>query len=388
MNKNLGYYTVGNREFFSKIQACIHATTTNQDPIWHFNNDVFNNFDWTVEPSETLDELYNARARQLREEYDYVALSYSGGSDSHNILMSFLRQGLHIDELIINTMEKGTKNLVNVSVNNKEPESGLWSEHLLQTMPMIKDINNRYPRIKISIYDMTDHLIDMFTKASDGNWVENRREVLNPCGTTRYNVLAEIDIKRRLDTGKKFCVILGVDKPKTYIDNVTNDFYIIFNDRATNHGPTQHTGEYNNCNVELFYWSPNSASMLSKQCHVLKKWLEMNPTLIHKWYLKNLTPDNWFNFQEPLLKSLVYTTWDSHWFQADKPTSDWHCEYDNWFFKNHSKSLAFHNWKKGIEYVTKNASDYLKINKDGVVDSLKAQSHFYRIGKINVLPNL
>ena len=103
MNKNLGYYTVGNREFFSKIQACIHATTTNQDPIWHFNNDVFNNFDWTIEPSETLDELYNARARQLREEYDYVALSYSGGSDSHNILMSFLRQGLHIDELIINT---------------------------------------------------------------------------------------------------------------------------------------------------------------------------------------------------------------------------------------------------------------------------------------------
>jgi hypothetical protein len=384
MNRKLGYYTVDGIEFFSKIQSCLHASKLNQTPNWHFNNDIFNSYNWTIEPNESLDELYNARARQLREEYDYVALSYSGGSDSHNILMSFLRQGLHIDELIINTMEKGTKNVVSVSVDNKTPESGLWSEHLFQTMPMIRDISTRYPQIKISIYDMTDHLIEMFTNATDGNWVENRREVLNPCGTTRYNVLAEADIKRRLDAGKKSCIMLGVDKPKTYIDITTNDFYIIFNDRATNHGPTQHTGEYDNCIIELFYWSPFSTRMLSKQCHILKRWIENNPQLQHRWYLKNLTPENWFNFQEPLLKSLIYTTWNQQWYQADKPTSDWHCEYDNWFFKNHNNSLAYYNWKKGIEYIKKNASDHLNINKNGVVDSLKPHAHFYRIGKINV----
>lgn len=386
MNKKLGYYTVGNREFFSKIQACIYATTTNQDPIWHFNNDVFNNFDWTVEPEETLDELYNARTRQLREEYDYVALSYSGGSDSHNILMSFLRQGLHIDELIINTMEKGSKNLITtIDPVNKNPETGLLSEHVLQTMPIVRKINKYYPNIKISIYDMTDHLFETFTAATDGNWIESRREYINPCGTTRYNVLAEADIKRRLDRGKKVCIIIGTEKPKSYINDVTNDYYLIFNDRAVNHGPTQHTGEYTNFSIELFYWSPNSCKMLSKQGHVLKKWLENNQLLISKWYSKNLTPENWFNFQEPLIKSLIYTTWNSNWYQADKPISDWNCEYDNWFFKNHNESLAYHNWMLGVDYLKNNMFRFVKLNKLGVADSLKPFYHTFKIGKINVI---
>ena len=76
MNRKLGYYTVDGIEFFSKIQSCLHASKLNQTPNWHFNNDIFNSYNWTIEPNESLDELYNARARQLREEYDYVALSF------------------------------------------------------------------------------------------------------------------------------------------------------------------------------------------------------------------------------------------------------------------------------------------------------------------------
>ena len=41
INKKLGYYTVGNIEFDSKIQDLFFAQSTNQDVQWHFNTRYF-----------------------------------------------------------------------------------------------------------------------------------------------------------------------------------------------------------------------------------------------------------------------------------------------------------------------------------------------------------
>lgn len=98
INPKLGFYTCNGQTFDSKIQAYLYGAQVKQRVEWDFNNELFRKHDWTVEPEETLDQLYNARARQLREQYDYIILSYSGGADSHNILMSFIRQGLHIED--------------------------------------------------------------------------------------------------------------------------------------------------------------------------------------------------------------------------------------------------------------------------------------------------
>ena len=69
MNKKLGYYTVGDRIFYSKVEACMFATKLfnkldhklNIKPYqlitWNFNNEAFNNYDWTIEPDSSLDEL-------------------------------------------------------------------------------------------------------------------------------------------------------------------------------------------------------------------------------------------------------------------------------------------------------------------------------------------
>ena len=103
-HKELGYYTCDNKIFTSKIHACIHATSVKKPLEWHFNDDTFDNFPWNVEPVESLDELYFRRARELREQYDYICLAFSGGGDSNNILEAFLRQGLFIDEVVTNVM--------------------------------------------------------------------------------------------------------------------------------------------------------------------------------------------------------------------------------------------------------------------------------------------
>jgi hypothetical protein len=90
INKKLGYYNCDGLEFESKIQAFFHSLKTNKPVEWIFNDFEFNLHDWLNEPLESLDQLYDKRARELREKYDYLILSYSGGSDSHQILMSFI----------------------------------------------------------------------------------------------------------------------------------------------------------------------------------------------------------------------------------------------------------------------------------------------------------
>jgi hypothetical protein len=92
-----GFYKVGDLKFYSKLQALEMQQHTNICPTWHFNESTFKSIDWSIEPKESLSELYKKRAQQIREKYDYIVLWYSGGADSHNVLMSFVKNNIFID---------------------------------------------------------------------------------------------------------------------------------------------------------------------------------------------------------------------------------------------------------------------------------------------------
>ena len=167
INKKLGYYTVGGIEFDSKIRALTYANQIKVHPQWHFNDSEYDTYNWSIEPAASLDDLYDRRARQLREQYDYLILSYSGGADSHNILISFIRQGLHLDEIVVNTMEKGNKRSTIISKSNIKAENAA-AEHELQTMPRLKEAARLIPNTKITICDLTDtYLITSKEKVMD-----------------------------------------------------------------------------------------------------------------------------------------------------------------------------------------------------------------------------
>ena len=159
MIKNTGHYMVDNIPFESKIQACIFASKHNKEVIWDFNNNAFNAYNWTIEPDMSLDALYDKRSRELREKYDYIILSYSAGADSHNILMSFIRQNLHIDEIVVNVMEKANSKFTIIDSNNKSNWNA-GAEHRLQTVPRLKEIENTIPNTKITILDLSDFLFN------------------------------------------------------------------------------------------------------------------------------------------------------------------------------------------------------------------------------------
>jgi hypothetical protein len=384
INKKLGYYTVGNQEFDSKLQACFLANQVNQEVKWHFNDEVFKNYNWQIEPEESLDTLYDQRARQLREDYDYIIISYSAGSDSHNIVESFLRQELHIDELVINTMESANKNTTVIDPTNKNPENAA-AEHYLQTLPRLQEIKNRSPNTKIEILDLSDYLLNSWLEVGDASWVMDKREGLNPLNVTRFNYLHFSKIRKQFDKGKKIALILGIEKPRTFIYS-NNKFYVKFTDRAANIITIEnHIKEYSNAVVEYFYWSPEGVRLLCKQAHVIKRWLELNPHMQTSWYHSNLDMKTYRLVHERLLRTLIYSTWDNAWYQADKATKDWYSEFDSWFIDGFKGTRQHNIWKEGIDYVTTQAGQYVDTTK-GYSDGLKVFSQHYLVGdmKTNV----
>ena len=100
--KKYGYYTVGSSVYLNKTQAAIASNITNQKINFHYNEDIFDSYDWTQEPEPGvgLAEFYRRRALQIRNKYDYVILLYSGGPDSTNVLNSFVDNNILIDEIV------------------------------------------------------------------------------------------------------------------------------------------------------------------------------------------------------------------------------------------------------------------------------------------------
>jgi hypothetical protein len=380
INKKLGYYTVDGVEYESKIKACIKASANNSTVLWHFNEAELSNYPWHIEPTQTLDQLYDKRTRDLREKYDYIIISYSGGSDSHNIVSSFLRQGLHIDEIIVNTMEQGSKNFTNIDPNNLKPENAA-AEHYLQTIPRLKEIQLASPKTKINVLDLTEYCFKSWLNAGDASWIEDKREGLNPLNVTRFNYLHFSEVRKNFDKGKTIALVLGVEKPRTFI-HTNNKFYIRFTDRATNIITIEnHVKEYPNAVVEYFYWSPEGTDIMCKQAHVIKRWLEANPQHQSLWFHKNMTAETFRIYHERMLRPLLYTTWNNSWWQADKATKDWYSEFDHWFIHGAKGTHQHDIWLEGINYVTANASKFINM-EHGFADGLKIFAYNYPVGEM------
>ena len=91
------HYKVGSEIFFNKLQA-IQKNVETTDPI--YLEDPYEDADFSVVPEQSLDDLIAAHLRQLRESHEKIKLYYSGGSDSHLLLDSIVKNNIHVDEII------------------------------------------------------------------------------------------------------------------------------------------------------------------------------------------------------------------------------------------------------------------------------------------------
>jgi hypothetical protein len=379
MNKKLGYYIVNGKEFESKFDAMALAQFSKKPLVWHFNDEVFDNYDWTVDPELTLDQLYDQRARQIREQYDYVILSYSGGSDSNNILESFIRQGLLIDEIVTNwSLDASEKFLV----YNKNERSS-WNnnaEFKLNCVDRLNYIRSISPKTKITVNDTSQALINAFLNANDASWVKNKKEVVNANGTNNYNYIHFKEIRKNFDRGHKIALVLGIDKPKLKI--IENQLYLFFIDKVANIiSCHDHLTEYPNAHPIYFYWDPDSCDMLCKQAHTVLKWLKLNPNYCPVWESTDISTIR--QTQEEYLKTLLYSTWDNSRFQVNKPINDWDCELDYWFSRGWQGTREHEIWTAGLNHIKTRIKDFIRYNEDGsVYGTMPIFSKLHCIGSV------
>ena len=371
INKKLGYYTCNDQEFQSKVQCSLYATQVNKPMAWEFNHDEFSKYRWDQEPTKSLDQLYDRRSRELREKYDYLVLGYSGGSDSHNILMSFYRQGLHIDEIVTNWVFEASKKftILDPSVTDAWNQN---AEYELNTREYLQWISDHMPNTKISLYDCSRQIYESFNKAKDESWVTKSIDPINPAATQRYNIVSVKEIRKQLDIHNSIGIIIGIDKPRSLI--IDNKLYLLFYDKIANIAPmAPHLTEYTNSNVEYFYWSPESCDILAKQSHAILNFLKINQSYKHLW---GNTAWNSRQTRDLVVKNIIYTTWDNTRFQVVKPIQDWYSELDYWFTDQFKTLPAGKNWKSGVEFLEKNINQsLLSVTKENKVDLIKTVHH-------------
>lgn len=379
MFDELGYYKCEGKMFDTKLQALLYANPKNLPVEWVFNNEVFDSYKWSKEPELSLDTLYDLRARQIREEYDYVILSYSGGSDSNNILESFLRQGLLIDEIITSwALNAGSKFIVK-DPTVKEP----WNnnaEFYLHTSNRLNYIKNKSPRTKITMIDSSQTIIDSLIDGKDATWVQNKNDVFNATGAFQYNPLYCKEVRKRFDKMTKIAYVIGTDKPKLKI--VGDRLFLYFIDKSAGIIPLkENIVEYSNVVPVFFYWSPNTTDLICKQSHTVLKYIKSNPVAKPVWESNDLY--HLRVAQEKLLRNIIYTTWDENYFQTNKPLNDWNCEMDYWFTKGWQGTNEYNLWLDGLKNLAPLISNYTISQKDGLIKGTKPFfSKFYYIGNV------
>ena len=344
MNQKLGYYTVGDTAVFSKIEALMLATKTGHYPQWHFNDQVWQTHNWLQEPETDIYELYRMRARQIREQYDYVIVYYSGGSDSQTLVDAFLDSGCFIDEIV--TLWGSKKFIADQS---RVEAWNIDAEYEFTTRPGLDNIIARSPKTKITYRDYSQSAVDLFDQLEGPEWVMRGREHLNPNYLTRGSFTIESDQLKTLDRGLNTAIVVGIDKPKMCIKD--DKYCLYFLDTLVNlNAFGDNRPEYNNYEYVLFYWTPEIPEIVVKQAQMIRRWFEANPALkpLLAWPMLDYSKRSIY---EALVRSIVYPHWDQGKFQCVKPSRTLINEWDHWFFENHKSTRAFHHWQQGVDYV-------------------------------------
>lgn len=263
-----GYYQVGDFKTYSKVEAIELQRRTGIYPQWNFNEAEFSSYDWTVEPTETLGELYTRRARQLRETYDYIVLFYSGGSDSSNIVETFVNNQIEFDEI-------ATYDYWSI---DPDRENFFHKEQFQVSYPYIQLLQEQGIQFKHRRIDLGSVSVGLL---QDQQYATNRAYYGNSHWGTNHlsrGYIRDIipDYQRLADQGKKVVFVWGCDKPRLFYEN--NRYCMKFIDFIGSSGVTVRTQLLNRENEydELFYWAPESADIICKQSHTLMKFFKQH----------------------------------------------------------------------------------------------------------------
>ena len=360
-NDRFGFYKVGEFKTYSKLEAIEYSGASHLPVEWNFNKDIFEQFDWSQEPPGSLEYWYGERAREIREKYDYIVLWYSGGADSHNVLMSFVKNNIFIDEIA---------QFHNLGGTNGDKSNFLNEEVFATSAPVTQDLienNPVYRNTKHRLVDLSELQKDVVTK-DDNHWDYFYKVgmYLSPNALARSYMRELVpDYCKLIDQGKSVCFIYGAEKPRVMHNG--NGWYVAFNDCLDN-AVSPRTQMLNRDweHNELFYWCDSMPQLVAKQCHVIKRFLsQLTPDMIDNVNVATTMPDPdgalrlitaatavinniEYHLRHPGLHRLIYPYYNPEFIVCGKPLSIAYSPRDHWMFNSSAPNIGQKYYHQGL----------------------------------------
>ena len=342
-------YQVGNRFFTYLIDAGDYAARTNQRVSYCFHDQVFKNIDWRQPVPFDLSTLYRLRAQQIRQDYDYVIVTYSGGADSQNMLDSFLLNHIHIDEIVI----WHDQDITNTKDNRTNREA------LGVALSRAQRIVDQDPTIRLRVLGSKD-TITAFHQHQD---FDAKLQINQPWGGIMVpqrrgywkNLIPEY--RALVDANKRVAVVWGYDRPIIQYDTVLDRYYTFFEDRAQGYLPTALDLPIDNV---LFYWSEQSPLIPVKMAQVLVEKLRGIPMGFQDSYIGSYNNLSLFDFEDShhgrkvtrtLSNTWIYPSWNPLTFTDGKCAGNFfvNTELDYWISDRSNEDIV-KIWAKNLKY--------------------------------------
>jgi len=324
-SEKYGFWFCNGFTFASKTQALVYASKVKKPVRLVYHDPVWRSFNRSLLGRHTLDYLYKLRAQQLRDKYDYLILHYSGGADSNNVLETFIKNNIKLDEVCVlwpKALVDGKFYMPNI---NDRTAYNSWSEWNFAVKPSLEKLKQTNPEIKITVQEfLEDHnkikiepLFDKLRYYRPGVVMYNYATILHAQQSAHHN-------KGRVGR------IYGIDKP--LLAEWNNGVYMFFNDVPLS---IIHESEAYPENAEAFYWSPDLPELAFEMAYKTSQYYFNNPDMRKfLWGNKaNIDTKVRIQMQNDIVKRICYTTWDYR-FQADKPTNVAKKDKWFWFFSN------------------------------------------------------
>jgi hypothetical protein len=255
-HKNRGYWTVNGSEYDNKVKAILSAQEQElgiESIQYHYNDTWWDQADWSEEPTQTLEELYLQRAKQIREKYETVILRFSGGSDSVNILKTFVDNNIKLDVVTISLWSEGDSD--NTIIPNN-------IEKVKLAFPLIKELKAKGADFEVVVSDLSPLMSKL---GNDLDWfmkIDAPRFSVVDVAVHQWVTLPEY----QKWNNNKTCYIVGVDKPQVWVDHGKIWYFKINDLLHTMHNPA------NDMVPEPFYWTADMPEIPIKQAHAVKNF--------------------------------------------------------------------------------------------------------------------